>query len=353
LFGDSLKEEKMAGTKRIFISDIHLSSQERYNAAEKMKRARFNPQKHKTKLVNFLNKSVLEKENEIKDLVLAGDIFDTWVCPPDEAPPTFKEIFKSNPEIMDALRAIASSRINLFYLPGNHDYSIKKAEIESEIPGVIFVKAYDDSQLKLHAEHGNSHVLFNKSFSKIAGGRPIGYFITRLVEHLGGYVSRFHDLISYSDDVIKLAAGKSNFFSLMIQALADRAGVKEIVMNSRGRKISIKEINKMYKPLAKEHPPIEALTKLAVEGELENVGDRLCHKKGYKIVIFGHTHKAKIDKDSFLVADRIYANAGCWSQKKAHCVIADLTEKGKARVKLCRVIHTGRPVLVEKEKIKL
>ena len=346
----------MAGTKRIFISDIHLSSKERYTAADEMRRARFTPgkpQNHKERLVNFLNKSVLEKENEIKDLVLVGDIFDTWVCPPDEAPPTFQEIFDSNPEIMNALRAIARSRIDLYYLPGNHDYSLKKAFIQSEIPGVIFQKTYDDSQLKLHAEHGHSHVLFNKSFSKIAGGRPIGYFITRLVEHLGGYVNRFHDLISYSDDVVKLIAGNPNFFKLLIKALADRAGVKEIVMNSKGRKISIKEINKMYKPLAKEHPPIEALTKLALEGELEHVGDRLCKKKGYKIVIFGHTHKAKIDKDSFLVADRIYANTGCWSQKKAHCVMVDITKKGKAMVKLCKVISTGRPVLIDKEKITL
>ena len=340
----------MARTKRMFISDIHLSSLERYNAADEMKRARFVPQKHKARLVNFLNKSVLEKESEIKDLVLAGDIFDDWVCPPDEAPPTFQGIFDANPEIMAALRAIAQSRINLYYLPGNHDYSLKKAALQSAIPGAIFQKVYDDSQLKLHAEHGNNHVLFNKSYPMIAGGRPIGYFITRLVEHLGGYVSRFHDLISYSDDVIKLVAGKSNFFALLIQALADRAGVKEIVMNSVGRKLTIKEIKKMYKPLADKHSPIEALTKMALEGELEPVGDRLCQKRGYKTVIFGHTHKAKIDRDSFLVADRIYANAGCWSQKKAHCVIVDRTKKGNTSVKLCRVKNSGRPVVVDKEK---
>jgi UDP-2,3-diacylglucosamine pyrophosphatase LpxH len=341
----------MDRTKRIFISDIHLSSRERYNAADEMKRARFIPKEHQARLVNFLNKTILEKEKEIKDLVLAGDIFDDWVCPPDEAPPTFNEIFQSNPEIMKALRAIARSRINLYYLPGNHDYSVKKVQIQSEIPGVIFQKEYDDTELNLHAEHGNKYVLFNKSHSGIASGRPIGYFITRLVEHMGGYLSRFHDLISYSDDVIKLAAGKSNFFSGLIEALAERADVNEIVMNSRGRKISIKEINKMYNPLAKKYNLIEALTKLAVEGELENVGDRLCAKKGYEIVVFGHTHKAKIDKDSFLVADRIYANAGCWSQKKAHCIMVDLNKKGKTAVKLCRVENSGRAVQVEKEKI--
>jgi UDP-2,3-diacylglucosamine pyrophosphatase LpxH len=345
------KGGEMDRTKRIFISDIHLSSTERYNAPEEMKRARFIPQKHKARLVNFLNKTILEKEKEIKDLVLAGDIFDDWVCPPDEVPPTFKGIFQSNPEIMKALKAIARSRINLYYIPGNHDYSIKKVQIQSEIPGVIFQKAYDDTQLNLHAEHGNKYVVFNKSHAGIAGGRPIGYFITRLVEHMGGYVSRFHDLISYSDDVIKLAAGKSNFYSVLIEALAERADANEIVMNSSGRKIPIKTIKKMYNPLAKKYNLFESLTKLALENELENVADRLCDKKGYKIVVFGHTHKARIDKDSFLVADRIYANAGCWSQKKAHCIMVDLNKKGKTTVKLCRVENSGRAVQVEKEKI--
>lgn len=341
----------MARTKRIFISDIHLSSSERYNAKEKIKRARFKPKKHQKKLVNFLNKTILGNESEIKDLVLCGDIFDDWVCPPDEAPPTFNEIFKSNPQFMNTLRAIASTKINLYYLPGNHDYNIKKADIQSEVPGIVCQKAYDDTQLKLHAEHGNKYVLFNKSFSQIANGRPIGYFITRLAEPLGGYVTRFQDLISYSNDIIKLAAGKRDFFSALIEALADRADVKDIVMNSRGKRISINKVKKMYKPLDAKCDLFTALTYLAKEGELENSGDRLSDKRGYKTVIFGHTHKAKIDKDSFLVADRIYANTGCWCQKKAHCIIVDVKNAKKVSVKLCRVEESGRAVKVETERI--
>ncbi|MGD8256499.1 MAG: metallophosphoesterase [Desulfobacterales bacterium] len=341
----------MDRTKRIFISDIHLSSRERYNAPEESKRARFNPKKHQARLVNFLNKTVLEKEDEIKDLVLVGDIFDDWVCPPDEPPPTFAEIFQSNPEVMGALRAIASSQINLYCLFGNHDHGLKKAEIQLEIPFVIFQKSYDDPQLKLHAEHGNQHVLFNKSHSGIANGRPIGYFITRLTEHLGGYVRRFHDLISYSDDAVEWAAGKSNFFVSMLEALAERAGVNEIVMNSKGRKLSIEKIKNMYEPLAEKYSLFSTIRKLMEEGELERLGDRLSAKKGYEVVIFGHTHKAKIDKDSLFVADRIYANTGCWSQKKAHCVIVDVNADEKATVNLCRVENSGRAVRVEKETI--
>ncbi len=341
----------MAGTKRIFISDIHLSSEERYNAPEKSKRARFSPADHNSRLVNFLNKSILKKEAEIRDLVLVGDIFDDWVCPPDEAPPTFEDIFRSNPEIMDAMKSIAKSKINLFYLPGNHDFGLTERKIRSEIPALICQKAYDDAGLKLHAEHGNQYVLFNRSFPKIANGRPIGYFITRLSEHLGGYVNRFHDLVSYIDDALELAAGKSNIFASIIEGLAERAGVNEIVMDARGKMISIETIKKMYEPLAAKYSFFAAGKKMAEEGELEPLGDRLSEKKGFKVVIFGHTHKARIDKDSFLVADRIYGNTGCWSQNKAHCIVADEDKNGKATVQLCRVENSGRAVQVETEKV--
>lgn len=341
----------MAGTKRIFISDIHLSSQERYNHPEKSKRARFSPADHQPRLVNFLTKSVLQKEAEIKDLVLVGDVFDDWVCPPDEAPPTFEDIFRSNPETIDVLRAVAKSNIKLYYLPGNHDFGLKKSVIQSEIPDVIIQKVYDDAELKLHAEHGNQYVLFNRSFSKIANGWPIGYFITRLSEHLGGYVNRFYDLVSYIDDALELAAGKSNIFASIIEGLAERAGVDEIVMDAKGKKISIETVKKMYEPLAARYSFFTAGKKMAEEGELESFGDRLSEKKGYKVVIFGHTHKARIDKDSFLVADRIYANSGCWSQKKAHCVIADQDKRGKVVVQLCAVDESGRVVQAETEKV--
>jgi UDP-2,3-diacylglucosamine pyrophosphatase LpxH len=137
----------------------------------------------------------------------------------------------------------------------------------------------------------------------------------------------------------------------LIEAFAERAGAKEIVMNSRGRKLKIAEVKKMYAPLAEEYDLFKAVVKMAMEGELEGDGDRLSDKKGYKVVIFGHTHKAKIDRDSFLVADRIYANTGCWCQKKAHCVVVDAAAKSKTSVKLCRVGDSGRAVQVEKEEI--
>ena len=107
----------------------------------------------------------------------------------------------------------------------------------------------------------------------------------------------------------------------------------------------------MYEPLAAKYSFFTAGKKMAEEGELEHLGDRLAAKKDFKIVIFGHTHKARIDKDSFLVADRIYGITGCWSQKKAHCIIVDEDKKAKVTVKLCKVGNSGSPVQVDKENI--
>ncbi len=44
---------------------------------------------------------------------------------------------------------------------------------------------------------------------------------------------------------------------------------------------------------------------------LGTVADQL-YRNGVEIVIFGHSHDTKMDKDSFLVQDRIYANSGYW-----------------------------------------
>ena len=44
---------------------------------------------------------------------------------------------------------------------------------------------------------------------------------------------------------------------------------------------------------------------------LGTVADQLC-RDGVNIVILGHSHDTKMDKDSWFVKDRIYANCGFW-----------------------------------------
>ena len=84
----------MAKSKRIFLSDIHLSSDKIYNDHQDI--TWFDPNKHKQRLIDFIDNYIIGKKNDIKDVILLGDIFNTWVCPPTIAPPTYQEIFNSN-----------------------------------------------------------------------------------------------------------------------------------------------------------------------------------------------------------------------------------------------------------------
>jgi UDP-2,3-diacylglucosamine pyrophosphatase LpxH len=81
----------------------------------------------------------------------------------------------------------------------------------------------------------------------------------------------------------------------------------------------------------------------AVLGEMDSLGwfaDRLCTKKGYKVVVLGHTHHAELDKDWFFGRDRAYANAGYWCTKKPSYVEVD-----KQKDKFVVVLKTIKEVV--------
>jgi hypothetical protein len=83
---------------------------------------------------------------------------------------------------------------------------------------------------------------------------------------------------------------------------------------------------------------------LANESDLEKFGDRLSRQHGHKVVVFGHTHVGKIDKDSLFVKDRVYANSGCWCGKEAHCVVVEPGDDGQTAVSLLSIDAAGEIV---------
>jgi len=341
--------------KRIFISDIHLGDDVRYRDPVPERRARFFPSEHRDRLLNFLDKQIIAEKNNVKDLVLLGDVFDTWVCPFDELPPTYDTIFASqeNKPILDSFRRIAASNINLYYVHGNHDYDLTEAQLQTEIPGIITkTEGYEDEELSLFAEHGHRFTLFNMSYPEVADGLPIGYPITRLAEHLGGYVRGFKDLIGYMDEVFDLVTGDTNIFEAIIEGLAERADAEQIIMSGQ-ETISVDKVKSLYKNLPYHDQPLKVVRKLASEGDLEKFGDRLSEQQGYKVVVLGHTHTAKIDKDSLFVKDRVYVNSGNWCGKEAHCVVVEPGTNGKTAASLLAIDAAGKIVSDESRRIQV
>jgi hypothetical protein len=79
----------------------------------------------------------------------------------------------------------------------------------------------------------------------------------------------------------------------------------------------------------------------AVFAELDMLGpiaDKLCKDGLYQVCIFGHSHKSDIDRDTWFVNDRIYANSGYWCGSKCTFVEAEKVDNG---YKVCIVKWVG------------
>ena len=173
-----------------------------------------------------------------------------------------------------------------------------------------------------------------------------------MAEHLGGYVRGFKDLIGYLDEAFDLVTGRANIFAAIIEGLAERANAEQIIMSGQ-KTISVDQVKSLYKKLVYHDQPFKVGRKLANEGDLEKFGDRLSEQHGHKVVVFGHTHAAKIDKDSLFVKDRVYANSGNWCGKKAHCVVVEPGDDGKVAVSLLSIDAAGEMVADESCKLQV
>ena len=122
---------------------------------------------------------------------------------------------------------------------------------------------------------------------------------------------------------------------------------------SEEKTISINDVKSSYKNIEYHDQPFIIGRKLASEGDLEKFGYQLSEQEGHKVVVFGHTHTAKIDKDSLFVKDRIYVNSGNWCGKEAHCVVVEPGDNGKVAASLLSIDNAGEVVADESCKLQV
>ena len=154
------------------------------------------------------------------------------------------------------------------------------------------------------------------------------------------------------DEAFDLATGRANIFEAILEGLAERAGAEQIKMSEQ-EVISVDQVKSLYRNMEFHDQPFKVGRKLASEGDLEEFGDRLSEMHGHKVVVFGHTHTAKIDKDSLFVKDRVYVNSGNWCGKEAHCVVIEPGDRGKTAASLLAIDATGEIVAEESRKIQV
>lgn len=131
----------------------------------------------------------------VKELVFVGDLFDTWLYPPEERPESISAIierWKDSP-FMAPLRDCVRKCEAVWYIAGNHDMHVRQGDLGAlSVDGkqITLITKGDFAALshlgggtELRAEHGNDGDFFNAPDHDpdTVQGMPFGYFVSRLV----------------------------------------------------------------------------------------------------------------------------------------------------------------------------
>lgn len=359
--------------KRVYISDIHMNAGKGFPAAKGKHPYEWLDLEEAKQFAKFLN--TLNDPTKFQDVIIIGDLMDDWVYPVDIVPPSLEAIIKApiNKGITQALKKLAKNKeITVVYLPGNHDMGVTLEIVEKHFKGMIFggTASYNSAyrSSRLLAEHGSAYAMFNAPDKINSPGThlPLGYFISRVVATKTrdtGSADRHY--WTYADDLLeilgpqKLAA--SVFESVLEEAcLTDSTEIRMPKRNGKSQIVTAKQVKEKYADLYDQWQETygagEAFNAILTEiGFLGKKADSLCKKSDTNVVIFGHSHDWKLDKDSWFVDDRIYANCGTWCDGDKPCTWVESWKDRDAHVHHIRVMHwnNGNPKALDKSDISL
>ncbi|MCB2298602.1 metallophosphoesterase [Clostridium tagluense] len=349
----------------VCISDIHLGIDDRYAEIKK----------NRDSLKNFLEK--IRYSPNVKELVIAGDLFDEWFIPAELD--TFngktqldfvKSIAKNNKIVIDALNnIITDKKIKVTYVPGNHDLLVTASDVESVLPGISQSRdvqglgSYSPENFpKAIIEHGHRYNFFCApdpiSNAKIAPGSilPSGYFFTRIATtsviegqpKAGGIMpevtpnklgvsqelaynywqqwkmlmTNFQVKESFDEKLIttNIDGFKNNY---SINEIMPYQTIKNGVINMnlfKGSQDSWEERQSLNKVAVKTSAK-EAITNAEATGldEMSNLQYFSNPESNKRIVVFGHSHEARILSYTTVNNQKaIYANTGTWVDKNTY-----------------------------------
>ncbi|MBE9226578.1 metallophosphoesterase [Phormidium sp. LEGE 05292] len=179
----------MTKNKVVVLSDVHIATNEPVNWYQKSL--------HEPYLSAILD-YVIANAASIQELVLLGDIFDFWTCPPSQKPPAFADIVAANPNILShqgkLSQALTALEGKVTYVNGNHDMNITQDDLNliqnssgykiqyCDRP-IYYVSAAENK--KVAFTHGHTFTMFNApDFSTPLSPLPVGHFVTRAFAYM-------------------------------------------------------------------------------------------------------------------------------------------------------------------------
>jgi UDP-2,3-diacylglucosamine pyrophosphatase LpxH len=316
-------------------------------------------------------------DSRIRKLIIVGDFFDTWLCPPEVVP------FKNAAEIihtwddalfMPALKKCIEVCDEVWYIPGNHDMGITQNDLDAltvngktmqlKLPGtyspeVVFNAPSLTKQIRF--EHGHAADLFNAPVDPAdpdtLQGLPFGYYVTRLAASDSHDVEKlcqqaFLSARSHSTQAEKLEPG-ALFIQLFVDALValsnthrpddDKLSDRSVIrMASPYADVTVADIKGKYHELLKKYEELELHPQNSSDPDAfhhyymfavgKNGLGRYAHEKFgrkdfglwfrrifstvpfEKVVVMGHTHYTLKEYVTDAAVAGIYVNTGCICQ---------------------------------------
>jgi len=310
----------------------------------------------------------------IKELVIAGDLLDEWFVPATvntyagkDQRDFVRRIAVANRGVIDGFNnIIQSGKILVTYVPGNHDLTITAKNIDMILPGINQVRDKEQGlgtyspvdYPKIAIEHGHRYNFFCApdpiSNQDVAPGTimPPGYFFTRIAAlHVLQKDPQPGDTMRVVTPSISGSKSQSSLFAywklwewaINYLPIKEKFDEKIIVTNVNGftKTYAVNDLlpyqltaggpldvnlfrgiqdtwdqRQVLNGVAVNIPVVQAIAKASSADETDNqatVQYFMNSDSDKRIVIFGHTHVAKISSSNNYNGQKsIYANSGTW-----------------------------------------
>ncbi len=280
-------------------------------------------------------------DNSVTELVLLGDLVDTWLYPINVVPDTVAQIASLNPKVTTALQNCVANLPNVYFMNGNHDMDVTQSDLDPFASAnkriqLVTPDWFSSQHPGWNLQHGNAPDMFNAPdpSSDTLAGYPLGYYITRLVataqnqslvwQLLQKIIQWFGSghMAAARMGIAPFAAQTEGEENLFVKTLIDLLEILAMVDDgfkirfsdpSIDNRYTVGDIKQHYQSLystwQQKYPdPIQFVSSMLV-GFLQDGLDwyakiLLAASNPPKVLIMGHTHYAE--------AEGAYVNDGCW-----------------------------------------
>ncbi|WP_035920480.1 metallophosphoesterase [Frankia sp. QA3] len=278
---------------------------------------------HEPYLVAALDWIVAHAE-QFQEVVLLGDIIDTWTYPPSVRPPSMAAIIEANPEVLGpagALSRVVDAVGTVTYVLGNHDGTVTAADLDVlraavgplQLGEPVHVRTGRTGKRTVFS-HGHHWGMFNAPDPASRWDTlPVGHFVTRAFSHLmAGYLAPGQTVADFKNqgypvgfDIGRFLASlgttrRRNLADLLLTYVVKASGLSEVepIILPDGSETTIGEARVVYADLFTRWAAREGSRATAARAALaDDKGDhmawfaqRLALEHSADLVVFGHTH---------------------------------------------------------------